>query len=187
MKSGTLICFSGVGLISTIVELATFGIPHRSLSHVGIVAHDHRDRLRLFESTLDAPDVCMVSGKREPGVRASAIERRIDRYIGKVWKYDLTRDLFPHESQRLTDWLLSMIGKGYDTGGAIRAGGYLLAKSKAKVIEPDYTRFFCSELTSAALNTIGVLPTCAANRWSPNSLIRRMKRLDLVSHPHRLK
>ena len=168
---GDIIAFGGTDLLGAFINVVTYGVPGHSAAHVGIVAK-YGGRLRLFESTLDATEPCVIRNTMKPGVRAVALGRRISRYVGRVWHYPLSRPLYEHESKRLTRYLLAMLGRDYDELGAVRTGGWLLAKTKAGSGRPDLSRLFCSELVAAAHNEIGIFPTGNPSGFSPNRLLR---------------
>lgn len=186
MKAGDVLAFGGTDAVSVAISLLTFGVPFRSAAHVGIVA-EVGGELRLFESTADAADECVVTGTNRSGVKATDITKRVDWYLGRVWHYPLSRPLYDHERGRLTEFLCEQLGKPYDTAGAVKAGGYLLAKVKAKHDDTNEDRFFCSELVAAAHSTVGLFATCNAGRWSPNSLLRTEHMAGIVGHPRRIK
>jgi hypothetical protein len=173
-KVGDLIGFAGAGWLSTFINVVTLGAPNRSLSHVGIIGRMN-GRLMLFESTL------------ESGVIASRISQRLSRYVGRIYHYPLTRELYSHEQQRLNSFLIASVGKPYNAIGAMGSAGFLVAKSKAAIKPPNDTAYFCSALCASALNTAGLYPTPNPDRFSPNSLCRLLRYEGLVLPPHRLK
>lgn len=171
MTPGSLLAFSGQGIVSRFIDFITYSA---GVSHVGVIAR-HRGRLKLFESTY------------EDGVQAVKIGQRVERYIGKVWLYPLSRPLYEHEDERLSDFLTGLIGTKYDLPGALKAAGYLTAKFKASATKPNLSTAFCSELVAAAHSHIGMFPTCNPSRWSPNTLIRAERRAGILQTPERLK
>lgn len=187
LKAGDIIGFSGRSGWSALINLCTGGIPLWSLSHVGIMAHSRDGRLLLWESTDDSDLECDVSKKKVAGVQAHEIGKLIDAYNGRMWVYRLYRPLFRHENQRLTEFLHNHIGKNYDECGAIRAGGYIFSLVQSLLHNEDFASFFCSELAAAPLSQLGIFPTINASRWSPNKLMRAMRRRGLVYSPERIK
>ena len=169
MKAGDVVAFAGSGIVSGLISLLTFG----GISHVGIIAEVY-GKLRLVESDVD-------------GVVASPIDCRITAYDGRVWHYPLTRDLYAHEHERLSDFAETTLGRRYDTAGALKAGGWLTAALKAKASKPDLSTLFCSELVAACHNAVGLFPTANAARWSPNSLVRAERLAGLLGPHKRLK
>lgn len=174
MRAGSVLGFAGSGVLSGFINVVTLGIPHRNLSHVGIVARC-RGRLRLFESNL------------ETGVTCGSIGQKIARYLGRCYHYELSRPLYDFEDDRLSEFLLSLVGRPYDPIGAMRSAGWLVAKSKAASTKPNLSSLFCSELVAAAHNHIGLYPTANSSRFSPNSLVRYERCAGILAAPVRLK
>jgi hypothetical protein len=186
VKCGDLFGFSGHNLISATINLATYGVPYWSLSHVAIVG-PWQGRPVLFESTTldDLPD--LMTGKRVEGVQAHDIDARIKSYAGRVWHYPLTRPLFSHEYLRLQAFLYAQAGKKYDEVGAFRAGGLGWSALENLLHPAAKNALFCSEYCAAAHNQIGIFPTAYAARWSPNHLKRAERRMGLLTRPTRRK
>jgi len=63
IKAGDIIGFSGDSWISTLVNIATYGIPFWGLSHVGIMGRADDGRLMLFESTQLDGLPCEITGE----------------------------------------------------------------------------------------------------------------------------
>ncbi len=174
-RPGDVIGFSGNSWVSAGVNLCSFGIPLWGLSHVGIVGNAFRADLELWDS---------ASGF---GVRHQRYSTGIELYEGKAWLYRLARPLYPHECGRLRSHLDSMLGLPYDTKGALRAGGLLWAAVQGRIRGESLTSLFCSEFVAEQLSHIGVFNTTNASRWSPNHLMRTLRRLGIVQKPARLK
>jgi hypothetical protein len=187
IKPGDVIGFSGRGLISSVIKVGTFASPWSGISHVGVVAQARGHGELVFESTSLDELPCSVSGVRGPGVQAHAISELVDSYDGAMYNYPLYRELYRHESSRLTSYLLQAIGRQYDKNGALHAGGMLYATVSAMKCGQDLAELFCSELVAAALSNIGVFETTNASRWNPTRLIRELRRLDIIGKPVRLK
>jgi hypothetical protein len=181
-----LVAFSGDSLISDVINIGTYGLPRWGASHVGIIAR-HGDRKLLFESTTleGLPDE--ITGKPFNGTQAHQLEAVLAAYKGKVWHYPLSRPLFEFEDKRLSDYLLSTIHTPYDQLGAFRSGGIAFSWFESCLREEDMHSIFCSEWVAKALSEIGVMPTDNANRWNPNSLIRNLRRHQLILKATRLK
>ena len=90
-KAGDIIGFSGDSWISTLVNIATYGIPFWSLSHVGILGHADDGRLLLFESTQLDDLPCEITGEVFLGTQAHQLEHVVHAYKGKVWHYPAFR------------------------------------------------------------------------------------------------
>ncbi len=178
IKPGDVIGFSGNSWTSAGVNLCSFSVPYWGLSHVGICGCDDSSMakgLRLFDSASGA------------GVRSQTIARGVEGYDGKAWLYGLSRPLYIHECDRLTWHIEEMLGREYDTAGALRAGGKIWAAIQGRFRGEDLATFFCSEFVAEQLSHIGVFNTANASRWNPNHLMRTLRRLGIVQKPVRLK
>jgi hypothetical protein len=183
-KPADIVAFSGIGLISDIINVATWGIPRFGVSHVGIVAGS-KDGLLLWESTTLDELPCQIQGKKVSGVQCHPIDAAIERYRGRIWRYPLYRELYPEETQRLTAFLMAQIGKGYDEIGAFRSAGFGPIES---MLHPENLHaLFCSELVAAAYREIGIMPTDNAGKWNPHALVRSLRRREILLRPERLK
>jgi len=174
---GDVIGFSGHSLVSAGVNLCSFGVPLWSLSHVGIVSKCNSPGrgLRLFDSAAGF------------GVRSQPLRAGLELYDGKVWIYRLARPLYLHECARLCSHLDSMLGLPYDTAGALRAGGLLWAAAQGAFRGESLASLFCSEFVAEQLSYIGMFNTTNVSRWSPNHLMRTLRRLGVVHKPERVK
>lgn len=188
IKPGDIIGFSGRNWLSAGINVATYGVPLWSLSHVGIVGEVKvGGRLLLFESTtLNGDWPCLVTGKKICGTQAHSAEFIVGQYQGGAWHYPFYRKLYTHERVRLNRFLLDSIGTEYDVKGALRAGGLAFAVLEALFREQSAQTLFCSEWAAAAHQTIGTLQTANFSRWSPNHLCRYMRRMGLLYKPKRL-
>ena len=185
-KPGDIIGFSGNCWLSVGINLASYGIPFWSLSHVGIVG-EHKGELLLFESTSLSELPCAIQGKPVWGTQAHRLDGCVRAYRGKVWHYPLYRPLYAFESQRLSAFLLKYLGKDYDAIGAFRAGGIGWSWLESKLRRQDLTSLFCSEYCAAAHAHVGVFRTDHVGRWSPNRLVRTERRRGILRRPWRLK
>jgi hypothetical protein len=163
LKSGDVIGFAGWGVLSDVINLLTFGLPRYSVSHVGIVCDD-----KLYEST----------SKR--GVTATNLQKRLKSYGGRVYHYELPRPLYEHESERLRSFLDEQLGKDYDTKGAFKSGGLVIAVISRFLRRQDLTTLFCSELVAGALQNVGIL-AIKHSGYNPNRLTRMLYRVCTVS------
>ena len=185
-KAGDIIGFSGDSWLSFGINLATYGIPFWSLSHVGILG-EHEGELLLFESTSLSDLPCVIQGKPVWGTQAHRLDECVEAYGGKVRHYPLWRPLYTFESQRLSSFLVKHIGKDYDAIGAFRAGGIGWSWIESKLRRQDLSSLFCSEFCAAAHAHVGVFRTDHAGRWSPNRLVRTERRRGILLKPWRLK
>lgn len=186
-KAGDIIGFSGDTPVNDLINVATWGVPRWGLSHVGIVApYDYA--LALFESTSLAPagSKCIVQRKHVKGVQAHWLSD-VRMRTGKIWHYPLSRALSDDESKRLTEFLLSQIGRGYDFRGAARSGGGVMLRAAALLFKQEsLDDEFCSELTAAAYSALGLLPTRNASAYNPNSFTRHARRAGVLQSPARV-
>jgi len=184
IRPGDVIGFSGRNWISAGINVATFGVPLWGISHVGIVGHWRRDSLEV-EYYPSLPT--LFDSTRGHGVRSRDLYSSINSYNGRVWLYQISRPLFLNESRRLTARLNRLLGRKYDTVGAMRSGGLLTKTISALIHGEDLTSLFCSEFVAEQLSYIGMFPTANASRWSPNHLIRKMRRMGVINPPIRIK
>jgi len=187
IKAGDIIGFSGDGLSSAGIILATYGLPYLSLSHVGIMGRTTDGRLLLFESTTPDELCCEYAGQPFSGTQAHSLDARLANYRGKVWHYPLTRKLFAHEDARLTEFLEATVGRPYDQIGAFRAGGAGFSWLESRLREQDLSALFCSEWCAAAHTEIGIFRTDNVSRWSPNLFTRTERRMGILRSARRLK
>ena len=186
LRPGDILAFSGSGWKSDLINFATFGVPRFSVSHIGIVA-EYQHEFLLFESTTLSDIPCRIQGVPIKGSQAQRVGPRLARYRGKVWAYKPFRPLYKHESERLTAFLVSGLGRPYDQVGAFRSGGVAFSWLESKIHAPNLASLFCSEWVAAALAEIGLLPTNHPSKWNPNRLIRFLTKKEFFKQPVRLK
>lgn len=188
VKAGDIVGFAGYSWQSAGVNIATYGIPWWSISHVGIMATSPDGILRLFESTtLDGDYPCEIKGKPIAGTQAHSLDATLRRYRGAVWHYPLYRPLYPQEDHRLTQFLMDTLGLPYDMIGAFRSAGVGLSWVESLFRDENLTSIFCSEWTVAAYTLVGLYATDNASRWNPARMLRRFRRLKILRKPRRLK
>jgi hypothetical protein len=187
LKAGDIIGFSGDSWISSLVNLATYGIPFWSLSHVGVLGHADDGRLLLFESTQLDGLPCEITGEVFLGTQAHQLEHVVNVYKGKVWRYPLYRPLYPTEDERLTEFLMGTIHTPYDKLGAIRSAGVGLSWIESLLHPDNLNSIFCSELVAAAYACVGLWATAHVARWNPNRLARWLRAAGVLRKPRRLK
>jgi len=185
-KAGDILGFSGDSWLSAGINLATYGIPFWSLSHVGILG-EHEGEVLLFESTglNDLP--CAIQGKQVCGTQAHRLDECIEAYDGKVWHYPLCRPLRRFENRKLSAFLHKHLGKDYDAIGAFRSAGVGWSWLESKLRPQDLSSLFCSEYCAAAHTHVGLFHTEHVSRWSPNRLVRAERRRGILLKPWRLK
>ena len=180
---GDLIGFSGRGLVSDLINLATYGIPRYDLSHVAIV---ETPELLIESTTLDS-EPCAIQHRCVRGVQAHEISRRVADYDGKVFHYPLSYPLNHYQKTMLLTYLNSLLGTSYDEIGALRAAGAGFSWVESRLHPANLHSIFCSELCAAAHREVGVFRTGNAARWSPNFLVRTERRQGILQSARRLK
>jgi hypothetical protein len=177
VKPGDIIGFSGRHWKSWGVNLCSYGIPGWGLSHVGICSkvNEPVSGLRLFDSNYGI------------GVRYRDLKAAIRGYDGRAWLYRLSRPLYLHECARLTARATELAGRPYDSRGALRSGGRIWSSLQSLFRGEDLAALFCSEFVAELSSHIGLFNTSNASAWSPNHLMRTLRRLGIVQRPERLK
>lgn len=192
IKPGDIVGFSGAGWTSGSINVLTYGLPFMSISHVGIIGEDYNcpngdPRLLLYESTeFPNREPCEILGKPICGTQAHELKWVVQQYAGDAWHYRLTRELYPHERMRLSKYLRRTCGIQYDVSGALRAGGMLFAWAEALFRQQNANKLFCSEWVAAASQNVGVLQTSSFSGWSPNYLVRYLRRQGWLHKPEEL-
>ena len=161
VQPGDIFAFSGKGnIISDLVRLATDSI----VSHVGIVLNGQTGTTqpRIIEST-------SLGGFS--GVTVTDLATRCTYYPGLIWYLPLSPENQKKvDSSKLEYWLLQQKGKQYDTWGAVESALLEWEQSNYwrtisshlpslfKREQKPTSEWFCSELASAALEQVGVIP-----------------------------
>ena len=180
-KPGGIIGVSGKCAMSRAIQIGTLSLPNigplgrwgwAGTSHVGIVCPVFGEMI-VYESTSFSRSPCVRTGRENPlGVQAHYISDIVEA-DGDVRYYPLERELYTHEVDRLSEFLESCLGRGYDTAGAGKTAGGLVSYFISKMFGKDRPEvMFCSELNAAALRAVGVLQTHNPAAWNPNFLIR---------------
>lgn len=155
VRPGDILAFSGRGVVSEVVRLATGS----EISHIGIVLNGEPAAQIIESTSLDG----------FTGVTVGGFVSRCVEYDGDIWWYPLRPEFRakcrPTEFQT---WLDAQDQKRYDTWGAI--GSALHDHRLHREGE-----WFCSELAAAALQHVGVL-----DRKVDPALVRPC---DLVAMP----
>lgn len=200
-RPGDVIGFSSRDPIGRAINCGTWGMPYLKLlagdfwgvsrwglSHVGIVAGfpGTPDYMILWESTslLKAP--CCLQGRVVSGVQAHLLDGRIGTYLGDVYQYPLAKPLTPGEGLDLTAFLNSLLGRPYDTWGAVQARDMPLAEVYQRFHGEDLGSLFCSELVVAALEKVGRWERTNASAYNPNMLHRHGMKRGIFSGRRRL-
>ncbi len=186
MKPGDLIAFSGDSFVSDVINIGTYGIPRWSASHVGIMSNAN-GRLLMFEATTLEGLPCEILHKKFDGCQAHVLEDVLATYKGKAWAYPLYRPLYASEEQRLTEFLMGMVGTPYSEVAAFRSAGLGFSWLESVLRPRDMRHIFCSELDAAAYSDIGLMPVSDPQRWSPNHLVRYLRSKNVLLRSVRLK
>jgi hypothetical protein len=187
MNPGDVIGFSGANWESDFLNLVTYGIPRVSISHVGIMA-DYKGTLLLFESTTINTSPCVIQKRPIRGAQAQYLKTRLESYEGRIWHYPLAAKLGVRDSQKLTDFLLPMLGTPYSEIEAVRAGGLAWSWFENRIHGPSgYAAQFCSEWVTSAHKDLGLFKIESPGMWSPNHLLRKELHLEILLKPRRLK
>lgn len=179
LKAGDLIAISGKCAVSRMIQLGTWSLPnvwplekYSGVSHVGIVCPVW-DEMLIYESTSLGRGPCARTGRQNPkGVQAHYVSEFLSSG-DTVWHYPLSRELYDHEVFRLSQYLESCLGRGYDFAGAGRTAGGPLSYALTTLFGGDKQEYlFCSELVAAAWKEVGVFQTKNPGAWNPNRLVR---------------
>lgn len=160
LQPGDLLLFAGRDLGSRAIAAITCSpaqlLTGQWFSHVGIIAR-FRERTLLWESISEEAEPCVIQSRHVSGPQAHWPESRIRNYGGKAWllRLDPRLRLSPHQSSRLTDFLESKLGDGYDYRDAGISGTRFIRLMRW--IHPSAKSLFCSELCAGALRDIGAM------------------------------
>jgi hypothetical protein len=158
-QPGDLLLFAGRGFESRFIAAVTCSpaqlLAGQWFSHVGICARDPHGRVLLWESTTLCDLPCEITGRHARGVQAHLPSDRLAHYDGAVWRLRLAEreTLCEAESLRLTDFVLSEIGRPYDYEGAMISATWRLRFCRR--LYPTLDKLFCSFYVLAALKDIG--------------------------------
>lgn len=160
IKVGDVIVSSGVGLFAQAIKTVT----RSDYTHVSIVINADLGeglgkRIMVVESTTSGLDVKLEKVVR--GVQMSWLSRQIE--IGTVigerfWLLPLKQPLSETQIVKLKSYLDGSHLKKYDYHQLLAAGIDIFDKFGLFVNRPDLVSVFCSELVTAALLHIDVLP-----------------------------
>ncbi len=171
MKPGDVIAFSGKGHFSEIIKMATFA----EVSHVGVILKtevaDH-----YFNQIIESTSLHGFNG-----VQVSRFSDRMDDYDGEIWwlplRVDLRKDkakhaafyqfLFNQAKERKPYDMPQAVKSALDLGDKLPFGLHGLGYNKE-----DFSRFFCSELVAAGLETAKIVDTVNASEVTPIDLCR---------------
>lgn len=200
-KDGDIIGFSGNYFHSDLINIATYGVPRYSLSHVGILARKNKNtKWLVFEANEDVPWQCAVTHKKHDGVQAHSLDLLCKRYKGKIWYYECnipSKIWLLRQSKKclvagdvkgsLYEACVEKLGVPYDWAGAKRSGGELWSWLQSIFRQEDTSSFFCSEFVVTMLREFGIFDTDNVSKWSPNGLMRELVREGIYKPALRLK
>lgn len=161
-RPGDLILFAGDEPMSRAIAwrtctLAEYYWHRRRWSHIGICAEVTLPvigpAVRIFESTTECRDPCLVCRRPVEGVQVHDVHARLNAYPGQVWRLRPKQSLSAGESGVLTRFLMSQVGKDYDwrRAAALAGPGFF---SAATFRVPSDNAWFCSELAARGLQIL---------------------------------
>lgn len=170
MQPGDVIAFSGKGNVSEVIKLFT----KSEVSHVGVVYKTKQvndtDPDRYMNTLMESTSLEGFSG-----VIMTRLSDRIKDYDGNLWWLPLSQSSrLKLDMTKFFDFLVKQEGKAYDTKQAIKSA--LDAFDKVDFIrgttynKEDFSKFFCSELVTAALEDAGVINNVNSSEVTPIDL-----------------
>jgi hypothetical protein len=158
VKPGDVFAFSGNGLPSKVVKIAT----QSQYVHVAIVVWvDQRaaqnNAILLAESHIDLSLPSVGTGDRRLGVQFQWLDDRLQHKPGPIWWLPLRDTLDSGNISKMQQWLqlTEAEKRPYDFKQAIGIG--LTALGWDKLNQADDNALFCSELVTRSLQIAGVL------------------------------
>jgi hypothetical protein len=173
VKPGDVFAFSGSGLPSQVVKLAT----QSQYVHVAIVVWvDQRvaqnNAILIAESHVNVRLPSVGTGKRRLGVQFQWLADRVATQSGPIWWIPLVHALDELALETMQQWLqlTEDAETPYDFKQAIGIG--LSALGWSGLSQADDQAFFCSELVTRSLQVAGVLDdSINAAACSPDNVI----------------
>lgn len=152
MRPGDVLAFGGQSWFSKGIKLIT----RSPVSHVASVLYHRR--------SVGDP-YYMVAESSTGGVALRRLSKVIDTYKGEVWWLRLNDEARGRlDVGKMTDFLLSQEGKGYDD--------LQCWLQPTGLNHEDFDKFYCSELVSAALEAGGIVGTINASETTPIEVCR---------------
>ena len=150
INTGDILLFSGKGLFSSLIRLATFS----KISHVGI-AYVIGGDIYCWEST------SLSKGKK--GVQISLLSNRVQSYNGKIWVRHLQCKHTPLFYSGLRELRRELKDKPYERNIWELIGSAMPWRNKSNL-----KSVFCSELVAEAYKRMGILHTkLPSNEFTP--------------------
>jgi len=170
MQPGDVIAFSGKGNVSEVIKLFT----KSEVSHVGVVYKTKQvndvDPNRYMNTLMESTSLDGFSG-----VIMTRLSDRVRDYDGNLWWLPLSQaSRSKLDLSKFFDCLVKQEGKAYDTKQAIKSA--LDALDGAPFLrgttynKEDFSKFFCSELVTAALEDAGVINNVNSSEVTPIDL-----------------
>lgn len=166
IQTGDVIAFGGTKRLSSLIKTFT----RSPISHVGIVTviedpEVGESQKVLYEST-------SLSGFA--GVQIHYLSHTVFDYIGDVWHLPLSvNSRNKLNTKKLKLFLRNQLGKPYDSIQAAKSALDLFEDTLSFLKNTeDYSKFFCSELVTAALEASGVIGEINASEITPIELCR---------------
>ena len=171
MKAGDVIAFSGKGEFSEIIKWAT----RAAVSHVGVVFQTQVivNGKPIMDMQNQIIESTTLNGKS--GVQTNWLSSRATNYPGEVWWLPLRREIQGKmDHGQFFNFLISQVGKEYDLPQAIRSAldamDDIPILSRITQNSEDFSKFFCSELVAAGLESAGVLKNVNSSEVTPIDL-----------------
>jgi len=159
MKQGDLIAFSGTGVFSSLIKLAT----QSQISHVGVILQTkvlECDELinQIIEST--------SLGDGFAGVQINRMSQRVEQYKGGIYWYPLNGEArVKFDAKKFYAFLLKQNRKPYDTIQAAFSALDLVPESPE-----DFSKMFCSELVTAGYEASEMMYNINASEQTPEDV-----------------
>ncbi len=164
IQPGDIIAFSGHGLSSNVVKIATDSV----VSHVGIVL-----TARMTERGLTHEMIESMPVEGATGVTIRDLQERALTHKSILWWLPLSPTARRRlDVGRLQAFLQQQDGKVYDFVQAIHAGVDLTIPWLSHVghAVENHEAWFCSELVAAGLKAGGLLPKVNVSEMTPKEL-----------------
>ena len=173
MQPGDSIGFGGKSAFSEIIKLVT----KSRVSHVGIILQrklliDGDPQDGFFNEIMES-----TSYKKFTGVQINRMSERLDYYEGDIWWLPLRKTVRKRlDQKKFFSFLIHQNRKKYDISQPATAA--LDALDNAPVIgdvthnTEDFSKFFCSELACAGLESGGAIKSINSSEVTPIDLCR---------------
>jgi hypothetical protein len=168
LKVGDQVGFSGNSRFSRAIKQVQFAHARRAgvplpwhISHVATVLRtkvNGSERVMIIESTTDVTLPDAETKKLFKGVQLHFLSNRLATYDGDLYLYPLRNNVTAEQEKRMVDWATKKHHEGcmYDAAQAVGAG--LDFWDRFCENAEDFSRLFCSELSTKLLKEAGQLP-----------------------------